>query len=124
MAQILLLEPDAILAEQYSAALRSAGHKVVLCHDAQEAIVSADEARPDLVILEVALARHSGIEFLYEFRSYSEWQSIPVIILSRIPEHELHLDDTAGEKLAISRVLYKPDVSLTKLVQTVGRMVG
>jgi two-component system phosphate regulon response regulator PhoB len=73
MANILLIEPDRLLAEIYQRALSSEGHNVVVCAGAQSAILSADQSTPDLVILELQLVEHSGIEFLYEFRSYSEW---------------------------------------------------
>lgn len=124
MAKILLLEPDVILARQYETALLGAGHTVAVCHDAQGAILGADAVPPDLVILEVLLAAHSGVEFLYEFRSYGEWQHIPALILSRAQADELAADQDLQRSLGVHAVLYKPDVTLEKLVQVVGRTVA
>jgi DNA-binding response OmpR family regulator len=88
MARILLLEPDQVLAEAYRQALQQQGHSVVLSTSAQTAVLVADDHRPDLVILELQLVEHSGIEFLYEFRSYADWQDIAVIIQSQVPPGE------------------------------------
>src|SRR5665213_2102299 len=88
MARILLIEPDRRLAETYAKALVAAGHKVTARAGAQSAITAADGAKPDLVILELQLIEHSGVEFLYEFRSYPEWQDIPVLIHSGVPAGE------------------------------------
>src|ERR1700733_7447717 len=89
MSQILLIEPDKSLAKTYHQALKQAGHKVVSVTSSQQAINSADKLAPDVVVLEIQLVGHSGIEFLYEFRSYPEWQSIPVIVHSNVPYVEL-----------------------------------
>lgn len=88
MAHIILLEPDRILAEAYYRGLTVAGHSVTACASAQAAIMAADQQTPDVVVMELQLIEHSGIEFLYEFRSYSDWQNIPVIINSFVPSRE------------------------------------
>ena len=120
MAQILLLEPDKILAKTYSTALESVGHAVRLCASAQTAIVYADEMHPDIVIVELQLVSHSGIEFLYEFRSYVDWQNIPVIILTNVPESEFSGSQSLlRNDLNIQTYLYKPLTSLQKLIQCV-----
>ena len=85
---ILLIEPDKLLGQTYSQMLQQAGHALSTVATAQQAIFAADEHRPDLVLLELQLVSHSGIEFLYEFRSYPDWQSIPVMIVSHVPPGE------------------------------------
>src|SRR5665213_608152 len=117
MAQILLVEPDRLLAETYSQALTGAGHKVMIAPGAQAAISAADTARPDLVILELQLVEHSGIEFLYEFRSYPEWQDIPVLIHSGVPAGEFTDSwQIMGQELGVDVYLYKPRTSLSQLI--------
>lgn len=120
MATILLIEPDRLLAETYFKALVAAGHTVTACAGAQAAIMAADEQRPDLVILELQLVEHSGIEFLYEFRSYPEWQNIPVVIQTQVPQHEFaHNQQLLGQELGVTAYLYKPHTSLKQLLGAV-----
>lgn len=121
MRTVLLIEPDYILAETYKRALESSGlYTVNTVRGAQSGIMSADESCPELVLLELQLIEHSGVEFLYEFRSYPEWQSIPVIIHSVVPFAEFqdswHL--LQGE-LGVSSYLYKANTSLSKLLTVV-----
>ncbi|HET7059795.1 MAG TPA: response regulator [Candidatus Saccharimonadales bacterium] len=120
MSQILLIEPDRVLAETYRQALLGAGHQVVCCASAQAGIISADQHCPDLIILELQLIEHSGIEFLYELRSYQDWQLIPVIIQSHVPPGEFTANHRLlSEQLGVTTYLYKPNASLRDLLAVV-----
>lgn len=124
MAHILLVEPDRLLAEMYLEALMSAGYGVIVCAGAQTAIQAADEQRPDLVILELQLVEHSGVEFLYEFRSYPDWQAVPVLVQSSIPPEEFQDNrQVLQRELGVAAYLYKPQTSLQQLVRTVNRQL-
>ena len=118
--QILLIEPDVILAKTYAQALQNSGHKVVVARTAQMAVHAADAVKPELVILEMQLVNHSGIEFLYEFRSYDDWQQIPVLALSHVPMGEfIDTWELLQTELGVRKYLYKPRTSLVKLLAAV-----
>ena len=116
---ILLIEPDAVLAATYASALEAAGHTVAHAHTAQQAVMLADEQKPALVILEPQMARHNGIEFLYEFKSYPEWQRIPVIILTSMPPGELEKLSVLRTQLSVVAMLGKSKTSLADLCAAV-----
>lgn len=118
MANILLIEPDRILAKHYAAVLEAAGHIVTACITGQAAIQAADEQTPDLVVLELQLKGHNGVEFLYEFRSYSEWQHTPVVVHTLVPELAMDGISTVA-LLNIQTYLYKPTTSLRQLTDAV-----
>lgn len=119
MARILLIEPNTILAKTYQAALQHAGHEVILTDNAQGAINGADQATPELVVMELQLTAHNGVEFLYEFRSYPDWQEVPVIIHSLIPKRAFDPGLALWRELNISDYLYKPQTSLHQLLRAV-----
>ncbi len=120
MAHILLVEPDRQLAATYRQALERARHDVAVAHGAQAAIMAADSARPDIVILELQLVEHSGIEFLYEFRSYQDWQAVPVIVQSQVPSGEFKGSwQLLQGELGVQAYLYKPRTSLRQLLAAV-----
>lgn len=124
MSNILIVEPDKILADTYADFLRHAGHTVQVTTTAQAAIHTADGLRPDLVLLEIQLVAHSGIEFLYEFRSYEDWQAVPVVILSTIPPSEFRqMSDSLMEQLSVSSYHYKPRTDLRELLRVVNAVV-
>jgi len=112
---VLIVEPDGLLGSIYQKVLESAGHRVVWSTGAQGAITLADVTTPDVVVLELQLRGHSGIEFLYEFRSYPEWQAIPIILHTFVPRQAL----TLPAQLNVPLHLYKPTTKLTSLVHAV-----
>ncbi len=116
---MLLVEPDPVLAHTYTAALEGGGHEVMHAASAQAAIHVADSATPDVVVLEMQLPGHNGIEFLYEFRSYADWQEVPVILLTGLPASNPGLDTTLWHELGVKQYLYKPTTKLRRLVQCV-----
>jgi DNA-binding response OmpR family regulator len=121
--KILIIEPDKILAQTYAIALHAAGHQPICCTNAQTAIFAADAQRPDVVLLELQLVSHSGIEFLYEFRSYSEWQDIPVIIHSQVPPAEfIDSYEMLQKELGVVDYLYKPHITLAKLTARIASL--
>lgn len=120
MAQILLIEPDSLLAATYSQALVGDGHEVMACAGAQSAIMAADQTTPGIVVLELQLIEHSGIEFLYEFRSYPEWQAIPVVVQTGVPAGEFADNwQLLKRELGVKAYLYKPQTSLHQLLISV-----
>ncbi|CAN5353948.1 N/A [soil metagenome] len=120
MSKILLVEPDRVLAKTYHQSLVSAGHEVHTCNSAQAAIIAADQICPDVVVLELQLVAHSGVEFLYEFRSYPDWQDIPVVVHTSVPPNRFASNFAdVRTQLRISQYLYKPLTSLRQLRETV-----
>lgn len=124
---ILLVEPDTIQATTYRQAFEQAGHTVACARSAQGAVHTADERMPDVVVLEMQLPGHNGVEFLYEFRSYSEWLHIPIIIHTFVPARELAHAATLEKELGVKKFLYKPNTTLQTLcsaVQSVAPLVS
>lgn len=117
MGRILLVEPDRVLANTYASALEAAGHSVNWVTDAQSAIVAAD-SKPDLLITELQLIRHNGIELLYELRSYTDLLDLPVIIHSSVPEFEFRLHPQA-KMFKIHAYLHKTSTPLSHFVKSV-----
>jgi len=123
MAQVLLVEPDRYLANVYLEALENAGHKVNVANTAQAAIRLADIAHPDVIILELQLVEHSGVEFLYEFRSYVDWQDIPVIAHTIVPPAEFNRSKKLlADELGVRLYLYKPHTTLVRLLSGINQV--
>lgn len=122
MNKLLLVEPDRLLASIYFDALTEAGYEVIYAPSAQTAVLVADQVRPDSIVLEIQLIEHSGIEFLYELRSYADWQNIPVIINSVVPPSEFNNSyELLKNELGVVDYLYKPNSSLKELLNSVSK---
>lgn len=114
MKQILLLDPDQKIAKSIKNILEDGKISVQIAVDSQCAIHLADKKRPDLVIIELAIADQNGVAFLHEFRSYVDWKNIPIIVHSYLPT-VLSNTQRSWKDLGVSLVLYKPQTSLKKL---------
>jgi DNA-binding response OmpR family regulator len=118
MAHILLIEPNTLLAKSYTQALQHAGHSVAHVAGAQSAVDAADKQAPDIVILELQLSGHSGIEFLHEFRSYVEWLDVPVVINTVLsPAHLYKIQGALRRDMGVRDILYKPHTTLQDIVR-------
>lgn len=119
MSKILIIEPDNILASEYQKALSKQRLKAFVCSDGQQAITAADKQAPDAILLELALAKNSGIEFIYEFRSYADWRDIPIVVLSRLSQTQANLDEKTMTSLGIIKYHYKPETSLKHAMSSI-----
>ncbi|HJQ08883.1 MAG TPA: response regulator [Candidatus Saccharimonadales bacterium] len=120
MSHVLLLEPNTVLAAAYTEALQHAGHTVAHTTGAQAAIHAADAQAPDAVLLELLLPQHNGVEFLHEFRSYTDWQTTPVIVNTVLhPSYLGGLHTVLVEDFGVQTILYKPQTSLQEVVRAV-----
>lgn len=119
MANILLIEPDKILADTYRRALEHAGWQVRVAANAQLGLDCADACRPDVVVLELQLAGHNGVEFLYEFRSYAEWFDVPVIVHTLTPPTAFAEQEILRNQLGVVAYQYKPNTKITQLIASV-----
>ena len=111
-----------MLAGAYASALEQQGHTVVHAVSAQGAVHQADQQTPDVVVLELQMPRHNGVEFLYEFRSYTEWLGVPVLVHSFVPPSELTRAVTLRAELGVVQILHKPATSLRQLCEAVAHV--
>ncbi len=116
---ILLIEPDKIQAQLVTEAIQRNDYTVTHVVSAQAAVHSVDELLPDVIVLELQLPRHNGIEFLYELRSYHEWLRIPVIVYSHVPPREFDQMAAFSKELGVIQALYKPRTSLAALCDAI-----
>ncbi len=119
MARALILESDKVLALGIASALKTKGHVVDWAVEPQAAISAADKNTPDVVVMDLLLAGRSGVEFLYEFVSYPEWQTVPVVLLASVPEHEVNVHGDGFAQLNVKKYLYKPHASIAQIMDAV-----
>lgn len=80
--RILLVEDDANLVELVRYNLDKEGFDVINTHDGEEALVLAEEERPDVVVLDWMISNLSGIEVCRRLRRAPETAAIPIIMLT------------------------------------------
>lgn len=98
-------------------------HEVFWSHNGHHAVEIMDKSEFDLIITEHSFSSHNSFEFLYELRSYPEWQTLPVIIFSRSFLADSVLKSETWRKLGQVKYLYKPSTSLAGLKSTIVRLI-
>jgi DNA-binding response OmpR family regulator len=77
---ILVIEDNRALREGLLSNFRNRGYRVDSAPDGREGMRKAMATRPDLIVLDVMLPGHSGLDILTELRSNR--RTVPVLILS------------------------------------------
>lgn len=124
MKKVLLVEDDRWLSDMYGSALgRVVDVELLIADSANSALVILDEHRVDLVILDMFLGEHNGIEFLHEIASYQDTRQIPVIVLSAVHKHDFGMRPDRWLQYNVVDYLYKPDTKPGQLVAAVSKQL-
>lgn len=67
MARILIVEDDRDLNAAYQVILKKAGHTVGAALNGQEALETAKDFKPDLILLDLLMPVMGGLEFLQHY---------------------------------------------------------
>ncbi len=87
--RLLLVEDDRQLAELVRFHFDRSGYEVTRTGDGEEALILAEEVRPDLVILDWMIEGISGIEVCRRLRRRPSTANLPIIMLTaRGEEHD------------------------------------
>ncbi len=105
MAKILIAEDERDIRDLITFTLRFAGHEVIATANGEEALQTALQEIPDMVILDVRMPRMSGYEACEQIKANESTQHIPVVFLSaKGQESEVQ----AGLKVGATEYILKP----------------
>lgn len=84
MYSVLIIEDDQILADMYKSKLQFSHFAVTLARDGEKGLTLALRKKPDLILLDLALPRISGIDLMKKLREDSWGKTVPIIILTNL----------------------------------------
>lgn len=119
MKSVLIIEPSKELGKILKSAFESKKISVDLANSAQAGVIAADKTLPDLVILEIIMSKHNGLEFIHEFKSYPDWFDVPIVIYSDLVKDQMVTKPEIIEEMNIIKHFYKPTTSLEELTSYV-----
>jgi len=109
---VLVVEDESALADLLKYNLEKEGYRVSLAHDGEEALVAADEAAPDLVVLDWMLPKAPGIEVCRRLRARQDTRNTPIVMLTarteesdRIRGLDIGADDYITKPFSMSELL-------------------
>jgi DNA-binding response OmpR family regulator len=100
--RILFVEDEDSISKPFAEALRRAGFEPLVTRSAAEALALADEAEPDLVLLDLALPDADGRDVCRELRRRSD---VPIVMLTA---RGTEMDRIVGLELGADDYVVKP----------------
>ncbi|MBL1142668.1 MAG: proteobacterial dedicated sortase system response regulator [Proteobacteria bacterium] len=116
--QIILVEDEPILCENYAKAIKEQGYDVITCSNKQEALTTVNKQLPDLAILDIGLGddAEAGFDLCREIRSLSN--SLPIIFLTA---RDSDFDTISGLRLGADDYLSK-DTSMPHILARIAAL--
>src|SRR5258705_1355770 len=79
---VLVVEDESALSTLLRYNLEREGYRVFEARDGEEALILADEVKPDLVVLDWMLPQLSGLEICRRLRGRGDMRNVPIIMLT------------------------------------------
>ena len=119
--RILLVEDDDALASVYLLRMQAEGFDVRRVSNGEDALATAIEYRPDLVLLDVMMPKVSGFEVLDILRNTPETANLKIIILTALSQDS---DKKRAEELGADDYLVKSQVVIADVIARIKQHLG
>lgn len=119
--KILLVEDDEALANVYSSRLDIEGFETKWVANGEDALATATEFKPDLILLDAMMPKISGFDVLDILRNTPETANIRVIMLTALSQPK---DKERAEKLGVDDYLVKSQVVIGDVIERVRHHLG
>lgn len=120
MAHILIVEDYPNIQQVYQTILESRGHEVVVATDGDEALQQTAKQQPDIILLDLLMAKVGGLEFLQRYK-IADHPGTKVIVLSNLSSPELAQE---AKQLGAAKYLLKASVTPEALLEEVEQTLG
>ncbi len=117
--KILVVEDSSTIRKVISITLSQKGYEIIEAGDGLEALSRLNEAKPDLILLDIILPKMDGYQILSIIKENPEFKYIPVIMLT---SKDGIINKVKGKVAGSSAYLTKP-FDPTQLVETIERHI-
>lgn len=117
----MIIEDEVMLLEALVEDLSDMGYIVDACTDVDCAFEQIQEARPDLILTDLVMAKVDGFDFIRILKENIHLKSIPVVVLSNLAEEG---NVTRAKNLGAVDYWVKAEMSLADIVKGVQKLLG
>jgi len=103
---ILLVDDDLTLREMYDERLKAEGFEIIQASNGEEAIRSAHDYKPNVILLDIMMPKINGFDVLKQLKEDPDTKDIPVIVLSALIQE---VDKLQGKKLGAADYIVKSE---------------
>ncbi len=118
MKKILIADDEADIRQLIHQSL-SHEYEVFEAADGIEAVIKANENRPDLIILDIMMPRQDGYKTCIKIKASEDTRNIPVLMLTGV---DYELNRKLGEQLGAADYITKPFM-LETLIAAVKKLI-
>ena len=122
MANILLVDDDALLLRMYSKKLQNDGYTVETADDGTVALEKMQTFTPDIILLDIMMPTMNGYEVLKQLQSDEATKKIPVVLLTNVNSSDADLEK--GMELGAVAYLVKAGNRPSAVVSKVKEILG
>ena len=95
MKKILIVDDEEVIRMLYGEELEDEGYEVITTGSGRGLVELIDREKPDLIILDIKMAEHDGLDLLQDIRK--EFYNIPVILCSAYSSYKGDLKSIAAD---------------------------
>ncbi len=121
MKKILYVEDDDGLAEVYLTRLDAEGFDVKRVPNGEDALATALEFKPDLILLDAMMPQVNGFDVLDILRNTPETTNIKIIMLTALSQES---DRLKAEQLGADDYLVKSQVVIADVIEKIKHHLG
>ena len=96
--QVLVIDDDRNTVRYLSVVLSEHGYEPVAAYDGSEGLQKVEQAKPDLIVLDVMMPKKSGFVLFKQLKKDERYREIPVLMLTGVSgileELESHKEET------------------------------
>ncbi len=119
--KVLLVEDDNNLADVYTTRLQAEGFDVKRVPNGEDALASALEYKPDLILLDVMMPKVSGFDVLDILRNTPETAKVKIVMLTALGQDS---DQQRAKDLGVDDYLVKSQVVIADVVDKIKFHLG
>lgn len=119
--KILLVEDDDNLANVYLARLEVEGFEVKRVPNGEDALATAIDFKPDLVLLDVMMPKVSGFDVLDILRNTPETANLKIVMLTALSQEG---DKSRAHQLGADDYLVKSQVVIADVIDRIKHHLG
>ena len=101
--KILVIEDNLDTRDLLHLHLTTEGFTVVVAADGREGLYMADAERPDLIITDIDMPNLDGIEVVKRLRAQTQFQSLPILVLTSFGDEQMEEAIRAGANRAAAK---------------------
>lgn len=119
--KILVVEGDVILCDVLAIKFKKLGYTVEKAVDAAVAMQKTRATKPDFIVLDILMARKTGIGFFQELKADAALREIPVLITATSEDHD---EVRHAHELGAREFLIKPILDPNAVVEKVQGLIA